>query len=137
MAGDSILIRPANAADLPAIAAIQGDSGWPPESYLTYDCRVAVSGGAVAGFLVSRETAPGEREILNLAVDAAQRRRGIGKNLLESELARAGGSYFLEVRESNVAAINLYRSIGFRVIGRRPDYYLDPPEAAIVMTIFS
>lgn len=137
MARDSTIIRPATAEDLPAIATIQGESGWPPESYLNYDCRVAIRNGYVAGFLVSRETAPGEREILNLAVDPALRRRGVGKKLLQDEISRARGSWYLEVRESNQAALKLYESIGFRATGRRPDYYLSPPETAIVMTFFS
>ncbi|HUA85349.1 MAG TPA: ribosomal protein S18-alanine N-acetyltransferase [Bryobacteraceae bacterium] len=137
MAGDSTLIRRATAADLPAIGAIQGGSGWPPESYLSYDCRVAIQNGCVAGFLVSREIAPGEREILNVVVDPASRRRGIGKKLLEAEISGARGNWYLEVRESNQAAIKLYESMGFRATGRRPDYYLDPPEMAIVMSFFS
>ncbi len=137
MARDSTIIRSATAEDLPAIAMIQGASGWPPKSYLDYDCRVAIRNGCVAGFLVSRETTPGEREILNLVVDPAQRRRGIGKKLLKNEVSRGRGNWFLEVRESNHPAIKLYKSIGFRATGRRPEYYLDPPETAIVMTFFS
>lgn len=137
MVGDSTLIRRATANDLPAIAAIQGESGWPPGTYLNYDCRVAVRDGEVAGFLVSRETTPGEREILNLAVHPAMRRRGIGKKLLEDEISHSRGGWFLEVRESNQPAINLYKNIGFRATGRRPEYYLDPLETAIVMTFFS
>ena len=137
MAGDSLTIRPANINDLPAIAALQGGFGWPPATYLNYDCRVALLDHEVAGFLVSRETAPREREILNLAVAPSARRRGIGKKLLEDEIARFRGRWFLEVRESNLAAINLYGSIGFEAAGKRPDYYRDPPEAAIVMTFFS
>jgi ribosomal-protein-alanine acetyltransferase len=137
MARDSTVIRPAAGDDLSALAAIQGGSGWPVEDYLQYDCRVAVRHGKIAGFLVSREIAPGEREILNLAVDPAQRRRGIGKNLMKDEISRFRGSWFLEVRESNAAAVKLYCGIGFRPTGRRPDYYAEPPEAAIVMTFFS
>jgi len=137
MAGDPTLIRHAIPDDLAAIAAIQGGFGWPPEHYLGYDCRVAITGGNVSGFLVSREISPGEREILNLAVDPELRQRGIGKRLIKDELSRFRGSWFLEVRESNQAAINLYHSIGFHEIARRPDYYSAPLEAAIVMSFFS
>ncbi len=47
------------------------------------------------------------------------------------------GAWFLEVRESNRAAINLYLSMGFEIVGTRPEYYRDPAEAAIVMRFFS
>jgi [ribosomal protein S18]-alanine N-acetyltransferase len=137
MEDDSLTIRPLAADDLTALAAIQGDFGWPPETYLNYDCRVAIFKKQIAGFLVSRETAPQEREILNLAVDRNLRRRGIARELLKDELSRGAGRWFLEVRESNAPAINLYRSMGFQAAGRRPDYYSVPPEAAIVMTFFS
>ena len=133
----ALLIRSATHEDLSAIAAIQGDFGWPPEKYLECDCRVALTNGHVSGFLVSRQTAPGEREILNLAVDPALRRRGIAKNLMQDELSRFRGSWFLEVRESNRAAIKLYCSMGFREAGRRAEYYSAPLESAIVMSFFS
>jgi len=135
--GDSITLRPARPDDLPAIAAIQGISNWNPADYLNYLCSVAVVDNQVAGFLACRETAPGEREILNIAVRPDRRRHGIARRLLEAELANAHGARFLEVRESNKAAIKLYESLGFRPTGRRSEYYRDPPEAAIVMMFFS
>lgn len=99
---------------------------------------VALLDGRIAGFLVARETFPGngealpEREILNLAVDAALRRLGVASALLKHELA-FGGTHFLEVRESNAAARALYRKFGFVEVGTRRDYYDDPIEKAIVM----
>jgi len=141
--GDRLLLRAATEGDLPYIAAIQNASPeaaqWEPHSYLTMDCTVAVRTGTLqpVGFLVSRETAPGEREILNLAVEPAHRRHGIAQRLLETELARGKTSWFLEVRESNTAAIRLYQSAGFAPCGRRENYYNSPPEAAIVMSFFS
>ena len=87
-----------------------------------------------------RETFPGdaqtraEREILNIAVAPRFRRRGVADLLLSSELA-SGCSYFLEVRESNVAAQTLYRKFGFKEVGRRKKYYANPPETAIVMRV--
>jgi ribosomal-protein-alanine N-acetyltransferase len=134
-------LRPAARDDLAAIAAIQASSPeaaqWDPASYLEHDCTVAIADGVVAGFLVSREIAAGEREILNLAVDPSQRCRGVARCLLESELARARGEWFLEVRESNAGARRFYESLGFRVTGQRKDYYREPPEGAIVMRFFS
>jgi ribosomal-protein-alanine acetyltransferase len=134
-------IRPARFTDLAVIAAIQSASPeaawWNPPDYLKHDCRVAEVKGCVAGFLVTREVAPGEREILNLAVDPAERRTGIARGLVGDALARAKGAWFLEVRASNSAAIQLYESAGFKRAGRRPAYYREPAEDAIVMRFFS
>jgi len=130
-------VRRVTVDDLPAIAAIQDASPeasqWDPASYLDYECSVATSGGRVLGFLVVRQVAVEEREILNLAVDPAERRRGVARKLLESELRRAKTRWFLEVRASNSSAVNLYESAGFREAGRRETYYSDPIESGIVM----
>jgi ribosomal-protein-alanine N-acetyltransferase len=133
-------IRPAGPADLEAIAAIQAaalpGSRWRPADYLRYICSVAVFEGVVRGFLAVRDIA-GEREILNLAVEPAYRRRGIAAALLRGELRRCSGTCFLEVRESNQAARALYRNLGFQEIATRSGYYENPPEGAIVMRFFS
>ena len=77
--------------------------------------------------------------LLNIAVHPKFRKRGIGTRLLERALeelkASEYGSRFLtlEVRESNVPAINLYKKFGFETIGRRKDYYHSPREDAILM----
>ena len=92
----------------------------------------------MAGAVVSRQTfagdnkAPQEVEILNLAVAPQFRRQGIGQALLAAEIVR-GGLYFLEVRESNKAAQALYQKLGFVEVSRRPGYYTNPDEPAIVM----
>jgi ribosomal-protein-alanine acetyltransferase len=130
-------IRPAEARDLDAIDRIQGKTSWRAEEYLNFDCQVAEEDGLVLGFLSSRQTAPGEREILYIAVDPARRRRGIAKKLLQNELNGLRGVWFLEVRESNLAAIRLYDALGFRQAGRRENYYSHPTESAIVMRFFS
>jgi ribosomal protein S18 acetylase RimI-like enzyme len=139
--GDQISIRPVSRDDLSAIAAIQTASPeaarWDPERYLEQDCLVALVQGSVAGFLVSRQTAPGEREILNLAVDPSRRRCGIARRLLEQVLMAPDTTWFLEVRESNLAARKLYEALGFQSSGRREEYYEHPPEAAIVMRFLS
>jgi [ribosomal protein S18]-alanine N-acetyltransferase len=136
-----ITVRAATPEDLEAIAAIQAaspeGSQWDPAGYLKYDCLVAVDEDRIAGFLVSRQTAPGERELLNLAVDPSFRRRGIARGLLKAELERGPGQWFLEVRDSNGAALNLYETFGFRSVGRRDGYYTDPVETGIVMKLIS
>jgi ribosomal-protein-alanine N-acetyltransferase len=134
-------IRAATRDDLSAVAAIQAASPqasqWDPASYLEYDCLAAIEDDRVAGFLVSRQTAPGEREILNVAVELSARRRGVARRLIAAELERARGQWFLEVRESNTAARNLYKACGFQEAGRRDSYYHDPPEPGIVMKLIS
>ena len=99
---------------------------------------VAECGGVVCGFVVFR-VAGGECEILNLAVDPAERRRGIATALLQAALAQArenkAEEAFLEVRESNVAAISFYRKLGFTKIGERARYYRGPTENAVLLKL--
>jgi ribosomal-protein-alanine N-acetyltransferase len=92
----------------------------------------------IAGYIVARETA-GELHINNFAVRSAYRRRGIGETLLERVLEEArrrkANAAFLEVRSANLAAQALYEKSGFRAIARRANYYSDPCEDAVVMTL--
>jgi ribosomal-protein-alanine acetyltransferase len=141
LAGRPVEIRQAERDDLPAIEAIQGGSPeasqWRVEDYLNQDCQVAVSSGRVVGFLATRATAPDEGEILNIAVAPDFRRAGIARILMETLLGSGGRAWFLEVRESNYAAISFYKTLGFQAAGRRENYYPNPTEAAIVMRVFS
>jgi ribosomal-protein-alanine N-acetyltransferase len=77
----------------------------------------------------------GEAHILNLTVREECRRKGLSKKLLEFVLQfmseKGVEDIFLEVRRSNVAAISLYESFGFRVFYERKNYYVD--EDALVM----
>jgi ribosomal-protein-alanine N-acetyltransferase len=78
-----------------------------------------------------------DMHVLNLAVLPEHRRKGLGGMLLEnaiSDFARLGGGYIsLEVRPSNRAAQEMYRSFGFDVVGRRKQYYRRDNEDAIIM----
>jgi ribosomal-protein-alanine N-acetyltransferase len=80
-----------------------------------------------------------EMHILNLAVHPDYRRRGIARRLLAQGLARArtlGAELaWLEVRPSNRAARALYQSFGFKEVGRRPHYYDDTKEDALLLTL--
>jgi ribosomal-protein-alanine N-acetyltransferase len=69
----------------------------------------------------------GEAHILNLCVGEAYRCRGIGRQLLNSLIERAGAAgmadAYLEVRPSNTTAIRLYLALGFEQVGMRRGYY--------------
>jgi len=97
---------------------------------------VAARGHEVVGYVISRAAAD-EGEILNLAVAPGQQRHGVGRSLaqhaLEDLAARGARSVYLEVRESNAAARRLYEGLGFEAVARRPNYYRQPAEAALVL----
>jgi len=138
---EGIAVRAASPRDLAAIESIQRSapdaSQWAPADYLEYDCRVALAGGHIAGFLAARRVADDEFEILNLAVAAFFRRKGVGRALMTALLKEHAGCFFLEVRESNSAARRFYQSLGFRPAGRRSGYYQEPREDAVVMKYHS
>lgn len=78
------------------------------------------------GFVLAR-LAAGEGEILTIAVARRCRRRGLGWLLMDAVLrelhSERAEALFLEVDETNAAAIALYRRLGFREVGKRPAYY--------------
>jgi ribosomal-protein-alanine N-acetyltransferase len=92
----------------------------------------------IAGYIVARETA-GELHINNVAVRVEYRRRGIGAALLDRVIQEArlrkANTAFLEVRSANHAAQALYEKCGFRAIAQRANYYSDPREDAVVMSL--
>ncbi len=100
--------------------------------------RVAAESGVVLGFSVLHKAAD-EGELYQIAVQEQARRRGIGALLMKDAInyAKANGlvSIFLEVRKSNVPAVNLYKKNGFTVAGRRKNYYSSPVEDAIIMSL--
>jgi ribosomal-protein-alanine N-acetyltransferase len=99
---------------------------------------VVEKNGRVAGVLQWRNLGE-EVEILDLAVDPACRRQGHAAFLLRNFLKEASRSaakkVFLEVRESNAAAIALYQKFGFQTFGRRLDYYRNPRENALLLAL--
>jgi len=134
-------IRLGGAEDLEAVAAIQasspGAARWAVTDYLEHRFLVAEDANQVVGFLVWRAVAADEAEILNLAVVPEFRRRGLARGLLEGALRTLKGDFFLEVRASNQAALDFYKSLGFQEVRQRKGYYAAPPETAIVMKFHS
>ncbi len=78
-----------------------------------------------------------EAQVTNVAIAPDYRRQGIGSQLMTALIdavkARGASAMTLEVRPSNTAALALYTSFGFRDTGRRPGYYQDNGEDAIIM----
>lgn len=94
--------------------------------------------GIVAGLAVASLTPP-EAELETIAVATGFQRRGLARQLFQA-LAGALRQQrvwvtLLEVRASNEQALALYRALGFEVAGRRPRYYADPVEDAVLMRL--
>jgi ribosomal-protein-alanine N-acetyltransferase len=132
--------------DIPQIRAIARESpqaaDWAEESYLAIErgrqfAWVTESGDTIFGFLIARKVAADEGEILNLAFAPSRRRAGYATSLLQaclSEFSRLRiQRVFLEVRESNLPAISFYEKQNFVRTGRRPGYYQNPSEAAVLL----
>ena len=92
----------------------------------------------IAGFIVARLIVD-ELHVNNVAVRPEFRGRGLGSALLRTTLdeARPRNAKIaqLEVRAGNTAAQSLYRSCGFEAVGRRKNYYRNPTEDALLMTL--
>jgi len=122
---------------------------WPLDSYIELASKsrstpritlVAqdAQAGEVVGFVIARLT-PAEAELESIGVAAAVQRRGVGRRLMEALIEELDQSriekLYLEVRASNEGALAFYRSIGFVGTGRRPSYYADPQEDAVLMKL--
>ena len=97
---------------------------------------VAVDSGKVAGY-VGSQSVLGWADMMNLAVDPDYRKQGVGRalicNLIERLKENKVTCLTLEVRVSNESAVSLYRSMGFLEVGRRPGYYHNPKEDALIL----
>ncbi len=148
-----MLIRAAVPDDIPRIMNLAGESETAAHwSTREYDALFAPEAPArvglvaiserqpdvVAGFAIAR-CGVDEWEIENVVVDPGLRRQGIARLLIQEVLRQArdrgATDVFLEVRESNVAARGLYSKLGFAEQGRRPRYYHDPQEDAVLMRL--
>lgn len=113
-----------------ALAALHGrvfERGWSAETFAAYrDDPACVLIARPEGFVLARAVLD-EAEILSIATDPAQRRRRIGRALLDALLAtledRGTARVFLEVATDNAPARALYAAAGFAETGRRRGYY--------------
>ncbi|WP_411676405.1 ribosomal protein S18-alanine N-acetyltransferase [Caproicibacter sp.] len=98
----------------------------------------AESGGEIVGY-AGMHCVCGECYVDNIAVFPAFRRRGVGRALTRGLIGRARGRnaefLSLEVRPSNTAAVALYQSLGLRPAGRRKNFYRNPTEDALILTL--
>ena len=102
------------------------------------DCVRARIGLDLVGFAVLR-TGPDDGELFAIAVAPGRRRTGVGGRLVRAVADRArergAARLLLEVRASNEPALALYRREGFTESGRRPGYYRDPREDAVLLEL--
>ena len=140
-----MMIEPMNASHVPQIAQLEKRCFSDPWSEKSIASElenplsvwlVAVDGGQLIGY-VGSQTVLGETDLMNLAVAPEARRQGTGRALvlaLVDALTEKGShSLMLEVRVSNTPAQKLYESLGFSQVGRRPKYYVNPREDALIL----
>ena len=141
------VLRPAAESDIADVVAMERacySDPWPASSFAalpTNDrvcfmvARDSVT-NALLGFVIAWHVET-EGELANLAVAPEQRRTGIGRALLDAvttdALGRGTSEFYLEVRESNSAARQLYGAAGFEEVGRRKRYYKRPEEDALIL----
>lgn len=143
--GESVGVRLMTESDLTAVMTIEKAAFSSPWTLSTFagllhrdNTRlwVAETAGRVVAYAATWIVAD-QAELGDIAVEAGLRDRGIGTTLLEtvlSEMEAVGvRELFLEVRVSNEAAQRLYARHGFEQVGRRPGYYSEPREDALVL----
>ena len=138
-AGGAHVIEPLDVEDAQAVSELHDDGfsrPWSADEFATLLNKENVFGFAARmpgrknrrpdGFVLAR-LAAGEAEILSISVARTKRGLGLGRALMDAALlhlhAERTESVFLEVDENNRWAIALYRRLGFRQVGSRPEYY--------------
>lgn len=140
-----IKIIPMEASHASAIAGLEKlcfSSPWSEKSILEELSNplslwlTAVDGDQVAGYIGSQSVL-GESDMMNVAVNPEYRRQGIGRQLILALIQglkeKGNHCLTLEVRSSNLPAIELYKQLDFSQIGKRPGYYRNPREDALIM----
>lgn len=141
-------LRPAEAADISAVAAIERATFPCPWSEGTFymelqndvsKFKVLALGEEVIGYYDLWICAD-EAHLLNVAVAAPNRRRGYGRIMLEDAMGEALRAscvrIVLEVRITNAPAISLYEKFGFKKVAQRPRYYADGETADVMVKDF-
>ena len=105
------------------------------ENRLSY-WLVAEQDGKVVGYVGSQSVLDAA-DMMNLAVSPDYRKQGIGQalvcGLIDYLKTKNIIALLLEVRVSNMSAISLYNKMGFVQVGRRPKYYHNPREDALIL----
>ncbi len=100
---------------------------------------VAIAGECFLGYM-GMQYGPDGGDIMTIATEPEYRGQGVAWAMLQAGIAclleKRLGYLTLEVRPSNEPAIRLYSAIGFRQVGRRPRYYQNPTEDALLLTLF-
>ena len=145
---ETLTIRDVRPVDLDAVAELERISfpvPWKKEFFASevglahrFNRVVRTSDGTLAGYVFCA-FAGGEIHVNKIAGGPSYRRRGIAgilmKEVLDFSDRILAEEIFLEVRPSNLPARNFYILLGFREVGRRPQYYADG-EDALVMSLF-
>ena len=140
-----MIIRQMQACDVPAIAELERicfSDPWSERSIaseldnpLSY-WLVAEDNGVIAGYVGSQSVLDAA-DMMNLAVSPDYRKQGIGQDLVKELINHLQNNnviaLLLEVRVSNAPAISLYEKLGFVQVGRRPKYYHNPREDALIL----
>jgi [ribosomal protein S18]-alanine N-acetyltransferase len=139
------MIRLMQAADVAIVAQIEKQvqsHPWTTQQFIdavtSYQSTVIERDGRVVGFCILQPVLD-EANLLLMAIDPNQQGRGLGFELLDASIAMLKNNpiqIFLEVRESNTAAIKLYEKSDFHQIDLRKNYYPNPDgtrEHAIIM----
>lgn len=140
-----MIIRDMKAQDVPEVAALEKVcfcDPWSEQSIASElnnrlaDWLVAEIDGHVAGYIGS-QTVLDMTDMMNIAVAPDFRRQGVAEALVCALVSRLKNNgvigLMLEVRVSNAAAIALYHKLGFSQVGRRPSYYRNPKEDALIL----
>ncbi len=141
------LIRPASFDDISSIVEIENKTNqmpWTKAQFLSsmevgHYSVVMHKDSDILGFAIYSPIIP-ESHLLNIAIDPAYQGKGLGDKLLQQIILqnRTIGvkTISLEVRVSNLTAINLYEKRGFYKDAIRPDYYSgSPKEDALLMSL--
>ena len=139
-----MIIREMRMDDVSAIAELEKVCFSDPwsESSIAFEVNnplsywlVAEEHGQIAGYVGSQSVLD-SADMMNIAVAPEYRRQGIGRMLINSLISYLQEqnviALLLEVRVSNTDAISLYQKLGFEQVGRRPRYYHNPREDALI-----